>query len=240
MRIRSRWLTKAAVWCILFLMRMLFATCRKRFYETEPGTNAYIDLGDVHHLYSIWHDQIVMVLFSGKPLKSAGLVSKHQDGGYVADVMRMRGIKPVRGSTKRGGAEALRQLLESIRKTHVTITPDGPRGPRREIKPGIVFLASHSGRKIVPTAFCSKRFWSIRGNWTDMMIPRPFTTIAVLSGKPLEVPPDLDREGIQEYVELLEARMRECEDQVRRLLNGEPFEQVVNNDGESVGNRIAA
>ena len=208
-------------------MRMLFATCRTRFYETEPGTNAYQDLGDLHQLYCIWHDQIVMVLFSGRPLKSAGLVSKHQDGGYVADVMRFRGIKPVRGSTKRGGAEALRQLLESIGETHVTITPDGPRGPRRQIKPGIVFLASHSGRKIIPTAFACKRYWSIKGNWTDMMIPKPFTEITVLGGRPLEVPPDLDRAGIQRYAELLEARMRECEEQVQRLVKGQSFKEVV-------------
>ncbi|MCA9069280.1 MAG: DUF374 domain-containing protein, partial [Planctomycetaceae bacterium] len=181
-RIRSRWLTRFAVRCILFCMRGLYGTCRKEYYSIEPNTNAYEDLGENRHLYCIWHDQIVMVLFSGRPLKSAGLVSKHQDGGYVADVMELRGIKPVRGSTKRGGAEALRQFMEMIQNHHVTITPDGPRGPRREIKPGIVFIASQSGRKIVPTAFYCEKFWSIKGNWTDMMIPKPFTRIVVLGG----------------------------------------------------------
>lgn len=226
MRIRSRRLTQLAAWCVVLFMRLLFATCRKRYYCVEPNANPYEDVGAARHLYSIWHDQIVMVLFSGNPSHSAGLVSKHQDGSYVADVMRMRGVLPVRGSTKRGGAEALRQMMETAKDYHITITPDGPRGPRHEIKPGIVFLASHTGRKIIPTAFTCKSYWSIKGNWTDMMIPKPFTKIIALGGEPLEVPPDLSREQMDEYLAKLKALMDDCEQKARRLANGEPAETV--------------
>ena len=227
MRIRSRRLTKAAAWLIVAVMRLLFWTCRKSHYAVDPETNAYEEPGEARHLFCIWHDQIIAVLFSGRPSRSAGLVSKHQDGSYVADVMRMCRVKPVRGSTKRGGAEALRQLVEAAKDHHVVITPDGPRGPRHEVKPGIVFLASHTGRKIVPTAFYCKRFWSIQGNWTDMMIPKPFTRIVALAGKPLEVPPNLSREGIAEYVKKLEALMEDCEQKAKRLIAGERTEVVL-------------
>lgn len=240
MRIRSRWLTRFAVRSILFLMRGLFKTCRKEYYAIDPNTNAYEDVGEARHLYCIWHDQIVMVLFSGQPQRAAGLVSKHQDGGYVADVMELRGIKPVRGSTKRGGAEALRQLIGLVKNHHVTITPDGPRGPRREIKPGIVFLASHSGRKIVPTAFYCRKFWAIKGNWTDMMIPKPFTRIVALGGQPLEVPANLSREGLAEYLEKLQARMEDCEQKAIRIIQGESFEQVMADEKPETPVRIAA
>lgn len=221
-------------------MRVLYGTCRKEYYAIAPNTNAYEDLGDDHHLYCIWHDQIVMVLFCGRPLRSAGLVSKHQDGGYVADVMRMRGIKPVRGSTKRGGAEALKQLMELIKNYHVTITPDGPRGPRRKIKPGIVFLASHSGRKIIPIAFHCRKFWSIKGNWTDMMIPKPFSRIVIMAGQPQDVPPNLSREGIAEHLDKLQVLMDDCEQKAIRLINGDTFEQILAEEEPDSPNRIAA
>jgi hypothetical protein len=216
-----------AAWCVVLLMKALYATCRKSYYSADPETNAYKDLGEARHLYCVWHDQIVMVLFSGRPKRAAGLVSKHQDGSYVADVMRMRGIKPVRGSTKRGGAEALRQLLETAKDHHITITPDGPRGPRHEIKPGIVFLASQTGRKIVPTAFYCKRSWAIKGSWTDMLLPKPFTRIIALGGTPLEVPPNLSREELAEYLGKLEALMQDCEQKAQRLMNGESADVVL-------------
>ncbi len=233
MRIRSRFLTKMAAWGIVVLMRMLYATCRKSYSAYDPGTNAYGDVGDARHLYCVWHDQILMILFGGKQPKAAGLVSKHQDGSYVADVMRLCGVKPVRGSTKRGGAEALRQLMEAAQDHHIAITPDGPRGPRHEIKPGIVFLASHSGRKIVPTAFTCRRYWSIKGNWTDMMIPKPFTRIFAFGGKPLEVPPHLSREGLAEYLQKLQALMDDCEKNAQRLMNGETLEQILAEEPET-------
>jgi lysophospholipid acyltransferase (LPLAT)-like uncharacterized protein len=218
---------------------MLYATCRKSYYAVDSSTNAYEDVGEARHLYCIWHDQILMVLFTNRPLRAAGLVSKHQDGSYVADVMQLRGIKPVRGSTKRGGAEALKQLLETARDHHITITPDGPRGPRHELKPGIVFLASHSGRKIVPTAFTCRRSWSIKGNWTDMLLPKPFTRITVVGGQPLEVPENLSREGLAEYLGKLTALMQDCEQKAKRLSQGESPEQVFAEEPRTTA-RIAA
>ncbi len=118
-------------------------------------------------------------------------------------------------------------MMETAKDHHITITPDGPRGPRHELKPGIVFLASHTGRKIVPTAFICKRYWAIKGNWTDMMIPKPFTKIIALGGKPLEVPPDLSKEQMAEYLGKLKALMEDCEEKAKRLANGESAEIVL-------------
>ena len=233
-RIRSRWLTKVAVWCILLGLRMLYATCRRKYVAIEPDTNAYNDLGTTRHLYCVWHDQIAMVLFTGRPKNSAGLVSKHQDGTYVADVMRMRGIVPVRGSTNRGAAKALRQLMDAIKNYHVTITPDGPRGPRHELKPGIVFLASQSGRRIAPTAFACRRSWSIKGSWTDMMLPKPFTRVYAFVGTSLEVPANASREELIEYQAKLQLLMEDCERKVQRLAAGESIESILSESEEPV------
>jgi hypothetical protein len=219
-KIRSRLLTKIIVFFGVALVRLLFKTCRLRTVVETPGTNSYESTGDRRYLYCIWHDQIVMTVFSGRPQKMAGLVSGHQDGSYLADAMKMLGIVPVRGSSKRGGSRAMAELLQRVREYHVAITPDGPRGPRHKLKTGIVFLASHSGRGIVPGAHACRRAWHIRGNWTDMMLPWPFTEIYARGGPPIFVPPGLGRDELERYAERLEAEMERLEKLVAEAARG--------------------
>jgi lysophospholipid acyltransferase (LPLAT)-like uncharacterized protein len=223
MRIRSRYLTKFIAWTILLIGRLLFATCRVRFVPVGnvEMDNPYLGPTTKRYLACLWHDQIVLTLFVGRVGDMAGLVSKHQDGSFVAETMRLRGVLPVRGSTQRGGAEALRQMLAVARERHIAITVDGPRGPRHRVKPGIVFLASHSGRPIVPVIYTCRRGWRIRGNWTDMLLPKPFTTIIAVGGPPVEVPPGIDRQQLAECIRHLEDRMETLEDYAERLARGE-------------------
>ncbi|MCA9117811.1 MAG: DUF374 domain-containing protein, partial [Planctomycetaceae bacterium] len=119
MKIRSRWLTLAAARGIVSLMRLLFWTCRCDVVAEADQSNPYEETGESRYLYSIWHDQIIMTLFTGRPKKMAGLVSRHQDGSYVADTMSLAGIQPVRGSTSRGGAQALRELMHAASEYHI-------------------------------------------------------------------------------------------------------------------------
>jgi lysophospholipid acyltransferase (LPLAT)-like uncharacterized protein len=206
-RIRSRLLTKLLAATAVLLCRLLFLTCRKQWRVAVAGTNPYAETGDKRFLYCIWHDQIVMTVFFNRPCRVAGLVSRHQDGSYLADAMRLVGVTPVRGSSSRGGAQAMRQMFDAARELHISITPDGPRGPRRRVKEGIVYLASRSGRPIVPVALACQRAWRIRGSWTDMLIPRPFTTAFAIAGEPIHVPAGQSREQLVEYTARVQAAM---------------------------------
>ncbi|GAB4161840.1 MAG: lysophospholipid acyltransferase family protein [Planctomycetaceae bacterium] len=221
MKIRSRFVTRILARLAVWVLKLLFWTCRKEVHLEQEGINPLEGTGDERFLYSIWHDQILMTLFTGRAQNVGGLVSRHQDGSYVSDAMEMVGIKPVRGSTNRGGAQALRQLMEAAQKLHIAITPDGPRGPRHELKSGIVFLASRTGRRIIPVAHGCRRCWNIQGSWTDMMIPKPFTRIFAIGGKPIEVPAELDREGIERYTAIVQAEMNRLEQKMQRIKAGE-------------------
>jgi lysophospholipid acyltransferase (LPLAT)-like uncharacterized protein len=236
MKIRNRFLTRLLAWLAVRLMRLLFATCRRKDFAETPGMNPYVSNDIDRHLYCIWHDQVVMVLFAGRPVEFAGLVSKHQDGSILSDAMEIIGVKPVRGSSSRGGARALRELMHTAKDRHVAITPDGPRGPRHELKAGIVYLASQSGRKIVPVAMTCKRMWKIRGNWTDMMLPKPFTTLYAVGLRPLHVPPDLDRDGIERFTQLLQAEM----DRAERLVEDAAAGRTVDFETERVADQKLA
>lgn len=224
-RIRSRLLTRVAGYIAAALCRLLFFTCRVKVLADAPGISPYEDTGTGRFLYCIWHDQLIMTIFSGRPKKMAGLVSQHQDGSYLSDAMQVLGITPVRGSTNRGGGRALRELIDRTQELHVAITPDGPRGPRHELKSGIVFLASHTGRGIIPTAYTCESCWKFRGSWTDMMVPKPFTKIYVRGGAPFHVPANLSREALDIYRFRLEAQMNRLEAEAEALARGEtlPF-----------------
>jgi len=208
MKIRSKLLTKLAALIMVGTLKLLFLTLRFEIRCPLPELNSYEYDGPNRYLYSLWHDLIVFPLFVGNLKHMSTLVSRHQDGSFLAESMKLIGISAVRGSTKRGGTQAVRELMSVIQDMHVTITPDGPRGPRRKIKNGIVFLASHTGRPMVPTAFSSVRFWRIRGSWTDMVIPKPFTKVYALAGEPITVPENLSREELDRYA----AKLQEAAD----------------------------
>jgi lysophospholipid acyltransferase (LPLAT)-like uncharacterized protein len=210
-KIRNRYLTKLFAAAAVVLVRLLFKTCRIEVVTEVEGCCPYEDTGDKRFLYCVWHDDILMTCFCGRPKRMAGLVSPHQDGSYLAEAFRRLGITSVRGSSKRGASRALRELLDRVRDLHVAITPDGPRGPRRQMKTGIIYLASRSGRVIIPAAHACRRPWRIRGSWTDMQLPRPFTRIHARGGPAFIVPADLDREQLEIYAQRLQAEMERQE-----------------------------
>lgn len=225
-KIRSRWLNKLAVWLGIVGFRTLFATCRKvHLAPAERLTLKYIAGPDDPERFILctWHDALVIPTFcSIKKVRqrTCCLVSRHQDGGYLADAMAILGYSTVRGSTSKGGAQALKQLLDDTAGKHIVITPDGPRGPRRELKPGAVYLASQTGRKICVGAYVCCRGWRIQGSWTDMLIPKPFTTIYLLTSEPIAVPPDLSREQLQHYVGVVQTALDDLNSEAERVLRG--------------------
>lgn len=215
MRVRSEWLTKFVARLVVATLKLLFATCRKE-WALYPGTSGWDPNLPDRFLYAVWHDVLFFPLLMAKPHNGSALTSRHQDGAYVAETLRLLNVAPYRGSTTRGGAQALRQLLNVVEQLHVTITPDGPRGPRREMKDGIVFLASRTGLTIVPAAFTCRRGVRFKGTWTDMLLPLPFTTTYCILGEPIPVPADLTREEIdfnrqrvQEAMDRLYARVED-------------------------------
>lgn len=220
MKIRSRMLTKLAAWLAVKLTQTLFRTLRAEIHTSLPETNPYEYDGPERFLYCTWHDSLLIPVFGGKLKHASTLVSKHQDGSYLAEAMQMVGIDSIRGSSKRGGAEAMRKMFNEAKTKHITITPDGPRGPRRKMKAGIVFLASHSGRRIVPIAFGCSRCWRPQGSWTDLVIPKPFSKIVLMSAMPIEIPPNLSRQELNRYTRLVEQQLDQLFEHAQALAEG--------------------
>jgi len=146
------------------------------------------------YLYAFWHARMLMM-----PHLSCGdwpgymLISEHRDGGFIADTMHLLGIPTIRGSSTRGGAKAMRQMIKAVKDEHkhLCITPDGPKGPRERVKKGTMRLAMKTGLAFVPVCYATKRQWRIH-SWDRFYIPKPFTQGVFVFGQQVPVLPDDD------------------------------------------------
>jgi lysophospholipid acyltransferase (LPLAT)-like uncharacterized protein len=199
MKLRNRTLIRFAARALALFFRTLMKTVRLHMDCAQPRSTCYEDTGDERHLFCLWHDGIIGHVFCLPAFHVSALVSQHGDGTYLADALDAIGVTPIRGSSRRGGAAALRQMLDAAADYHIAIATDGPMGPRREVKDGIVYLASQTGRAIIPAAFAARRALRPVGRWTDLIVPFPFTHTYMCVGERIYVPPDLEREQLEPY-----------------------------------------
>ena len=158
------------------------------------------------HLYMFWHEGIFVPAYACATQGVPVLISSHSDGELVAQVFGFMGGRAIRGSSTRGGMRALREMLAKGRNGHLAITPDGPRGPRRVVQPGAVFLASHAGMTLVPVGIHVEDCWRLK-SWDQMLFPRPFQLAHLVYGQPIHVPPGLSRDQIDAYLKICQQGM---------------------------------
>lgn len=158
---------------------------------TKPGYDGL-------KIYVFWHEYILFPLFLRGHCNLTMLLSRHSDADVLDRVARFLGFQCVRGSTFRGAAAALRELTEASRTMNLTITPDGPRGPRRTLAQGPVYLASKLQLPLVAMGFGYDRPWRTP-TWDRFAIPRPFSRARAVVSPELHLPADLDRDGVEHY-----------------------------------------
>ena len=140
-------------------------------------------------VFLLWHEVLLPLLWQHRRQAIAIVVSEARDGQYLADLARSLGYRAVRGSSTRGAARALLGAVRELQAGHaVAFTPDGPRGPRRELKPGVVAAAQRAGAVIVPLHAEVDRAWRLH-SWDRFIIPKPAAQVRVVYGRPFEVAP---------------------------------------------------
>jgi lysophospholipid acyltransferase (LPLAT)-like uncharacterized protein len=149
-------------------------------------------------IYIFWHEYILFPLYLRGHCNLTMLLSQHRDADILTRTAYHMGFEFVRGSSYRGGVTALRELVRRSNRMNLTITPDGPRGPRRVLAQGPVYLASKLGLPIVAMGFGYDRPWRLR-TWDQHAIPRPNSRARAVVSPEIFVPPDLSRDGIEHY-----------------------------------------
>lgn len=193
-----KWHQRIVSFAIVVLFKILMLTWRPRWSDRSGAFNG--EQGPV--IYCVWHNRLALSMFiyhrwTRKKRPANGLValiSASKDGGLLADVLDKFGVEAVRGSSSRRGNQALLEATRGAEEGYnIAITPDGPRGPKYKIQPGVVALAQLTGLPIIPVSahiaskVCTK-------SWDQFQIPLPFSRCDIEFGKPIVIPRDVSDE----------------------------------------------
>ncbi|MDD4004481.1 MAG: lysophospholipid acyltransferase family protein [Elusimicrobiaceae bacterium] len=194
------WLHRAAGWAGYFFLLCTGRTSRISWIK-DPAVEELERRGK-NYIFAIWHCKQAFLIYTHRRRRICALVSMSKDGEYIARVLMRAGLSAVRGSTSRGGTKALLGLLGKIGEGFCpVITPDGPRGPRRTVQQGVIFLARKTGLPIVPLA-CGNSRKMVFNSWDRFELPLPFSRAAVVEGAPITVGEDETAESAAARIKL--------------------------------------
>ena len=185
---------------LVFLYRFvrLYSSTFRLTVENEQAWMDHIKEGG-RVLLCFWHQQFFPALRHFKKYETyrgSVMISKSSDGEIIADIARRVGFQPVRGSSSRGGREALAEMIARIQKSGLAVhIVDGPTGPMGVIKPGAIRLASAAGAVIVPFYTSADRAWYFN-SWDRFMVPKPFARVTIRFG---DMIPCLPAENSEEF-----------------------------------------
>ena len=185
---------------LLFLVKLLYLTCKKRFHFQTDGS-------DTPSIYAMWHGEILVLPFAyvhyTKRKSIDAIISQHFDGEMVARFLTLQGGGVLRGSSSRGGREVFQQALKSLKSGRdLAITPDGPKGPRHSVAHGVVSLAMLTKAPIITMNYKASSFWRLK-SWDAFCIPKPFSTLEFYFGEPFYV----YELTLQEAIDLVQERL---------------------------------
>ena len=191
------------------LVRLLGLTWRMRLF-------GHVDIGA--HLFALLHGNLLLPAFRFRRSGAVIMIRRHRDGEIIAQAVERIGFRTVRGSSTRGAREAVTELLRDGDGKPWVITPDGPKGPRGSVKPGLIRLAATSGRAIHPVAGAARPA-RVFASWDRFVLPLPFARIALWFAEPLQVPRDVDDAEAAALAAEVERRLADAENKARAKLD---------------------
>jgi len=183
----------------------MYRTCRLRITGLEI-LEKYSPQG--RNIFAFWHGRLVYLIYYYakivKTPKASILVSQSRDGDYGAAIVKYFKHDCVRGSSSRGGHQAIRQLADRLDAGfNLALTPDGPRGPAFQVRPGIIKLAQFTDAHIIPASYAASRYLTLK-SWDRCIVPLPFCRIHMALSDPIHVP----RGSSPEEIETIRARLQ--------------------------------
>jgi lysophospholipid acyltransferase (LPLAT)-like uncharacterized protein len=170
-------------------------------------------------IMAFWHGRILTATYYFRNRGIVVMISENFDGEWIARIIERLGYGTSRGSTSRGGHRALLQLKRELEEGRPAgFAVDGPRGPARKVQPGVVWLAKLTGNPVVPFQMEASRYWSL-GSWDRTQIPKPFSTVALAVGNPIDVPAEADEAGIEAKRLEVEIALVSLEERTSALLS---------------------
>jgi hypothetical protein len=169
------------------------------------------------YIVGFWHGRILPMMLFFRDRGIIVITSENFDGEWIARIIARFGYGTARGSSSRHARAATLRMVRDIRAGRPTaFTLDGPRGPARVAKPGAIWLAGATGAPVLPCHVETERSWELR-SWDRTQIPKPFSHVHLVVGRPIEVPRGLDDEGQAQACRDLEAVLEDLRRRACRL-----------------------
>ena len=185
----------------------------KSAWTTVLGEEQYKELRNQKKpvIILIWHGRIFFAPYFFRRRGIMPLVSPSEDGEIIAQIIARWGYKALRGSSSHSIIKAWNEMKRELEKGgELIIVPDGPRGPRRELKPGAMKLAKETGAYLVPFTFSSSKRKNLK-SWDKLLIPRPFTRFVAIYGNPISVESNLNNQELGKKLREVEEYMIELD-----------------------------
>lgn len=186
--------TRPFIWLAYYIIRIYSATFRFRVVNEARWKSLLLDQKKTI-LLCTWHQQFFAAIryFKGyAPLNPGLMISRSRDGDLISGVANRTGWHTPRGSSSRGGREAMSAMIAHLQRygfgAHIL---DGPRGPMGIVKPGIIRMAQETDAVVVPFYTRSENAWFFN-SWDRFMLPRPFSRVTIEFGEPMEMDQDPD------------------------------------------------
>jgi len=190
------------------LLKFLKAVMRTEI--VDPG--GHMDPDTYPYITVTWHNRLLFfpAMFPKYARKrTTALISASRDGQYIADLVKVFGIQAARGSSSRKGAAALDASIKHLKQgRNVSVTPDGPRGPKYKMSIGPIALASKTGVPILPVSVNYSSYWELR-SWDAFQIPKPWAKISLILGDPIEIPRDISKEEMERWTEVVRGKLND-------------------------------
>ena len=210
-------------WLFARFTGLVYATSRWQTHGREDA-DALLRAG-LPFIAAFWHGRLMMAPQGWRAAATIHvIISHHRDGESIARAVRHLGVAAIRGSRTRGGAAALRSSLRVLKDGgYLGITPDGPRGPRMRVQPGIIALARLSGAPIVPATYAVSRR-TVANSWDRFVIALPFSRGVYLWGTPMHVAAEADEAAMEDARLILEERLNALTADADRMVGAAPIE----------------
>lgn len=220
-----------AIWLAPPLVRLWTWSLRKRISSDElEEKDGWVTAPGM--IVLVWHQRIFTLATSFPNNGFRTLVSQHSDGEMISRILNSLGVETIRGSTTRGFVGAIRELVSNPgENVRITITPDGPRGPPMKLQQGAIYIASKTGLPILILGIGLSSSWTF-SSWDRFKLPWPFSRALIRIGKLISIPPDLNREEIEQWRIKVENAM--CENQAD---TDERFEELYSKSARLRGMR---
>jgi lysophospholipid acyltransferase (LPLAT)-like uncharacterized protein len=220
----KRWFRgTAAPWLVFTLVRVWFGTVKVKILNPPVFRDYFLNSsGGRNVVAGSWHRHAIFFFYFFRNLGPRGImISKSVDGEFTAKIAEYLGYTPIRGSSSRGGAAALQKLIEFMRvrgRTRFCGTAvDGPGGPARVMKTGMLAVAKESGSWFIPMACSGTRVITFPKAWDRTIIPKPFSKIIMDFGEPFLIPAMISREDLENMRHRTGVLLNAMTDNVDRL-----------------------